>query len=661
MCAEGEKRFLASTKRDAAFISRGFTYWRDAIVSFRTHAASACHKEAVQSDQLPKEMGDVAERLVAGHTADKERNRSMFMRILQNIRFLARQGLALRGSGDGEDSNFIQLLRLREFDCPAVAEWMSKKTNKYTSGDVQNEVLQIMALNILRDVAASIKTSGWYTIMADECTDVSNKEQFVICIRWVDTDLCDHEDIIGLHQVNGIDSSTLVATIQDVLLRLGLSISMCRGQCYDGAANMSGSRGGVSARLQEKEPRAVLTHCYGHALNLAVGDCIKKSTICRDALDVSFEIAKLLRFSPKRAATFDRIRVEDPMEDNAPSQGIRAFCPTRWTVRGDALESILDHWATLSLLWEECLETRLDPDVKARIIGVKAQMNSFSLLFGVHLSKTILQITDNLSRSLQKESRSAAEGQGIAALSLETLKACRSDEAFESFYSRVEVSRKKLDVSPACLPRKRKAPAHFEIGSGAGSHPESAMDLYRQKYFEALDLVIESIKIRFHQPGYQLYSHLEQLIVLAANGKEYAQHVEAVCKFYGNDLDSSLLRTQLDSLKCYFNTRESTTIVEVIAGIRSMSPVQRSFFSEVCSVTRLVLVMPATNAASERSFSCMRRLKTYLRGTMHQSRLNHVMLLSINKDHVDSLDLNAIGEEFIRGSEHRLRQLGHFQ
>ena len=312
-------------------------------------------------------------------------------------------------------------------------------------------------------------------------------------------------------------------------------------------------------------------------------------------------------------------------------------------------------------MWEECLETRLDPDVKARIIGVKAQMNSFSLLFGVHLSKTILQITDNLSRSLQKESRSAAEGQGIAALSLETLKACRSDEAFESFYARVEVSRKKLDVSPACLPRKRRAPAHFEIGSGAGSHPESAMDLYRRKYFEALDLVIESIKIRFHQPGYQLYSHLEQLIVLAANGKEYAQHVEAVCKFYGNDLDSSLLRTQLDSLKCYFNTRESTTIVEVIAGIRSMSPAQRSFFSEVCSVTRVVLVMPATNAASERSFSCMRRLKTYLRGTMHRSRLNHVMLLSINKDHVDSLDLNAIGEEFIRGSEHRLRQLGHFQ
>ena len=234
---------------------------------------------------------------------------------------------------------------------------------------------------------------------------------------------------------------------------------------------------------------------------------------------------------------------------------------------------------------------------------------------------------------------------------------CRSDEAFESFYARVEVSRKKLDVSPACLPRKRKAPAHFEIGSGAGSHPESAMDLYRQKYFVALDLVIESIKIRFHQPGYQLYSHLEQLIVLAANGKEYAQHVEAVCKFYGNDLDSSLLRTQLDSLKCYFNTCESTTIIEVIAGIRSA---QRSFFSEVCSFTRLVLVMPATNAASERSFSRMRRLKTYLRGTMHQSRLNHVMLLSINKDRVDSLDLNAI-REFIRGSEHRLRQLGYFQ
>ena len=60
--------------------------------------------------------------------------------------------------------------------------------------------------------------------------------------------------------------------------------------------------------------------------------------------------------------------------------------------------------------------------------------------------------------------------------------------------------------------------------------------------------------------------------------------------------------------------------------MQDMSAAQKEFFSEVCTVTRLILVMPATNAVSERSFSTMRCLKTYLRNTMFQSRLNHMML-----------------------------------
>ena len=76
--------------------------------------------------------------------------------------------------------------------------------------------------------------------MADECTDIASKEQFTICVRWVDASLTDHEDVIGLYNIDAINANCLVATIQDVLLRMGLKLSHCRGQCYDGAANMTG-------------------------------------------------------------------------------------------------------------------------------------------------------------------------------------------------------------------------------------------------------------------------------------------------------------------------------------------------------------------------------------------------------------------------------------
>ena len=407
-----------------------------------------------------------------------------------------------------------------------------------------------MAISILRHVGTSIKTSGWYTIMTDECSDVSNKGQFVICIRWIDLEqLCEHEDVIGLYHVDAIDAKTLVAAIEDVILRLGLNFAQCRGQCYEGASNMTGSRGGVAAQIREKQPKALLTHCYGHALNLAVGDCIKQSKIFRDALDVAFEVAKLIRFSPKRNAEFDNIFVENYMEDNrdAPSHSIRALCPTRWTVHGNVLESILDHWSVLCQLWEQCLDTRLVLDVKARIIGVKSQMTSFGLLFGMHLSKTILKHTDNLSRTLQKQSMSSAECQGIAELTVSTLQRMRSDEAFDQFFSVVEISRESLGADTPSLPRKKRA--RIEVGTGAGSHAESVEDYYRQKYYEALDMCVESIKDRFNQPGYQLYRNLEEVLVMAANGKAYDKQLDAIRDFYGDDFNSSTFFHFLHSLK----------------------------------------------------------------------------------------------------------------
>lgn len=76
---------------------------------------------------------------------------------------------------------------------------------------------------------------------------------------------------------------------------------------------------------------------------------MKQSRVCRDALDTAYEIIKLLRFSPKRHAAFDRIRIENLAEDTGPRAiGIWAMCPTRWTVRGDAIESIIENYDTLT-------------------------------------------------------------------------------------------------------------------------------------------------------------------------------------------------------------------------------------------------------------------------------------------------------------------------
>ena len=103
--------------------------------------------------------------------------------MLQNICFLARQRIALRGDGNKDDSNFIQLLKLRANDDSRILDYLSRKTNKYTSSTVVNQLIAIMALKILRQIAGFIQNGVWYSIMADEVTDSSNREQLTICLR----------------------------------------------------------------------------------------------------------------------------------------------------------------------------------------------------------------------------------------------------------------------------------------------------------------------------------------------------------------------------------------------------------------------------------------------------------------------------------------------
>ncbi len=82
--------------------------------------------------------------------------------------------------------------------------------------------------------------------------------------------------------------------------------------------------------------------------------------------------------------------------------------------------------------------------------------------------------------------------------------------------------------------------------------------------------------------------------------------------------------------------------------------------SQVSRVVQLIMVMPATNASSERSFSALHRVKTYLRSTMGQQRLNNLMVLYVHKELTDALNLEEVVNDFVADSEHRIRIFGKF-
>ncbi len=126
-------------------VSTGYSNWKDATVAFKKHQESKTHREAVEAIvTLPKTTRDVGELLSDMHKKEKEIARDILSVILSTVRFLGRQGLALRGDDDAK-SNLIQLLRLRAEDNPQLTSWLARSQRKYTSHENQNEMLEIMA------------------------------------------------------------------------------------------------------------------------------------------------------------------------------------------------------------------------------------------------------------------------------------------------------------------------------------------------------------------------------------------------------------------------------------------------------------------------------------------------------------------------------------
>ena len=91
-----------------------------------------------------------------------------------------------------------------------------------------------------------------------------------------------------------------------------------------------------------------------------------------------------------------------------------------------------------------------------------------------------------------------------------------------------------------------------------------------------------------------------------------------------------------------------------------MFPFEKALISEAVVLLKILIVIPATNAVSERSFSALRRLKTNMRSTMSQDRLNHLLFLHAHKHYTNSLDLIAVANDFVSFSEQRIQIFGKF-
>lgn len=258
---------------------------------------------------------------------------------------------------------------------------------------------------------------------------------------------------------------------------------------------------------------------------------------------------------------------------------MRVLCPTRWTVKADYLHSIISNFNILLTVWDEALDYVKDSEMRSRIRGVSLFMRKFDFLFGVMLGECLLRHSDNLSKALQSPNVSAAEGQKMATLTVKTLETLRNGAAFGLFWEKVNVKGKALDISKPQLPRRKQPPKRLDGGQNT-YYPTTEQEYYRHVYFEALDLLLNKIKTRFDQPGYGIYTNLENLLLKAASEVDFSSELSSICSFYGSDINRELLETKLTILKTHAQKRSITSVSSIIDFLNANGP---ALFSETAN------------------------------------------------------------------------------
>ncbi|XP_068697297.1 zinc finger MYM-type protein 1-like [Montipora foliosa] len=411
----------------------------------------------------------------------------------------------------------------------------------------------------------------------------------------------------------------------------------------------------VATQIQGEVPSAIPVHCLAHCIQLVLQEAGRKYRSLREALELVKEIVKL---SPKRSTLFAQ-----NLENYEGGVTLKPLCPTRWTVRTAAFSAVLEDYLVLQQIMEDLSDTTHD-EYGLRANGVLSSLDKLDSAFGLKLGYLLFGAAEQLSRTLQGKDMTLQVAITAANLAKNHYTRLRTEAEFDKFYQSC-VSFSEGKSGEPVLQRYRRAPARLD--HGATPHRfKCPKDYYRVQCYEACDKMKTKLESRFNQAELKPVSNLEKLLVGAANSDDFSEHLEELQRScFGTDIDCGRLGHQLyfvhDAIKTTHPEVRQVTNIRTICEAFNKTPVTKTQLGEVHKLLRLYSTLPVASATSERTFSSLRRLKTYLRSTMNQNRLNNCLLLHCQKSITDTLDTVDIAKKFVRANEQRNRHFGKYE
>jgi hypothetical protein len=647
--------------KDETFI---FNNWKKSD-KLKKHAKSNVHKNAmakwIGSKINAKHKTSVIKQLTDAHQQDVQRNREYLRVIITSIFYNAQQNVAFRGHEENRDDigkmsgknrgNLLELLNLRCNDIPWLEDKLKSQLKlhaQWTSPSIQNEILEIISHFVVQRITKDVQLSRNYALIMDETSDISCTEQVSICLRHV-LDGITLETFLGFFSTISTEGEVLFELVKKVMTDHGLELDDIVGECFDGASNMSGVRKGVAARMKECSPRGVYVHCYAHILNLALQDTMSDVEPLRNALGTLQSLYNFLEGSPKRHALFKSVEVDG----DQLLLTLKSLSETRWSCRWEAVKAVTEQ---MRKIVRALLIFARDKDKKT-YTDSRALMNAicdFEFVFGLILLKMILLNTNSLSKYLQGKSIDVITAKRNADLTIKTLQKCRDEKSFELLWKRAQILSRDIKGeiigedfvfkearAPRNQPSRRLQALVGESTSVTNTKcvitPESHHRI--NTFYRSLDKVISEMKTRFSENDQEILCALGDVIL---NENPLQCNFEMVAEFY--NIDKDLLEVEKDMYQNSIQASKSQakTAADVVCkmfedGLSDLLPI-------LYEVATILASIPATSSSAERSFSGLRRVKTYLRSTMGQQRLNSIALINIERAYANQTIANDMIE-----------------
>lgn len=603
-----------------AFIVTPFRKFKNIHEYAKNHATSEWHKESSVTaanflSTMEGRQRDIFQQIDSSYAKKVSENRQKLVPILETIIFCGTHDLALRGHSS-DTGNFHDLLIFRsqagDFELQKHLE-SSMGNAKYTSHRSQNEMIDVCCRVIQKEIVTEVNETEGFSVLADETADISGKEQLSLGIRYVESSSRKiKEEFFGFKELEKLDAETISMAILNFLAELGLDMDKMIGLGFDGCSTMAGKESGVQQRIRAKFPKANFFHCASHRLNLVINDLCS----VREIQNAAGSIKETIKF-------FRESVLRRKLVPNLP-----LFCETRWSAKYKSIRYFYESFEKIKIALEDLAlnASNASTRTKAGQLNVTVSQPTFIIALTIMAKySSKLEPVVNILQGVNINLQDVKDHMDVILKCFEAHR-CQHEIYFEELFKEASNLAEKLGVDLA-MPRIVQKQKHR-------SNPEakSPVEYFRQVLFVPyLDSIISSISIRFsakQSPAFFL-ELLHPKNVLNTERTVLMDRLSESQDLYKIEN----LTVEADTWFHLWKSKENVSLNEVSF---HDCLTEAKFFPAVEKAILIYMTLPPTTCTVERTFSTLRRVKTWLRSTMIEKRLSGLCMMSVHRERIRS-------------------------